>query len=118
MRLTPSQALNTYSAGKTSTTVKQGITAPAPALSNFMAFFSTAENDNPNFADDEWEGFGSDGEAGPKERDGHESNNEFEHVREDTNTKTDTPEDFNSHGIGASPRLGVFSGRKTVLRPI
>ncbi len=116
LRLTPSQALDNYSAGTTLKIVKQGTTAPAPVLSNFMASISTAENDDPILADDEWEGFKSDGEAGPKEREDHESDDEPEHVWEDTNTETDIPEDTNSHGIGASRWLGVFFKNKDGTR--
>jgi hypothetical protein len=47
---------------------------------------------------------------------GLKSDNEPEHVWEDTNTEIDTPEDSDSHGIGASPRLGVFFENKDGTR--
>jgi hypothetical protein len=79
-----------------------------------MASISTAENDNPNFADDdEWKGFESDNEAEPGEREGYEPDNEAEHsVWKGINSETDTPKDSNSHGSGVSPRLRVFSEMK------
>ena len=75
-----------------------------------MASISTAENDNQNLAaDDEWKGFKFDDDAKPNEQNGHEPDNETEHiVWGDINSETDTPEDSNSHGSGTSPRSTVI----------
>jgi hypothetical protein len=113
LRLTSSQTLDTYSAAIASTTAKQGITS-APTSSEFMAPISTSENNNQNFADDDkWEGFKSDDEAEPNEREGHKPDNETEHsVWEDINSETDISGDSNSHGSGASPRSRVLLEKK------
>lgn len=114
MRLTSSQALDTYSAAITSTTAKQDITAPTPTSSKFMAPISMSENNNQNFDDDDKrKGFKSDNEAEPNEREGHKPDNETEHsVWEDINSETNISEDSNSHGSGASPGSRVLLEKK------
>jgi hypothetical protein len=116
LRLTSSQALDPYYAAITSTAAKQGMTS-APTSSEFMAPISASENNNQNNQnladDDKWEGFKSDDEAEPNEREGHKLDNETEHsVWEDVNSEADISEDSNSHGSGASPRSRVLLEKK------